>query len=693
MLDMWVCLSTCIIGALLVLVLSGVVCHMRIRTSCLSNDIGFHNRVTQLRREAENDERSVYLPPVSQTEKCKTPPGVPLLGHSLTLRAWPSWTWWWFRSGGPRGDQLLLRALLRWSEQYDGAFQLRNGWLGRLLLGDPRVVVVLSDPPAVHALLALGEDAAVKSGRYYGSLDQASTASYSTRHDSARLGNRNSDPCAGNAVLHPNAVPSSATATSSAQWRLLRRSLLHAFSDSELQLDFEIAKAKALSLANFVVGLGPGAVVDVNDAALRLSLDVMGLSKLGYDFQAVESQGEVLMLRLLGEVAAEWAVRRRRLLGRWAPWISDGAAEGQTRCRILHHFIEQELWADIEARGPPPPEDVTLAAQLARLSSPPARGAPVLSADRTVSELAAQLLLAHGPTGHSIAWALGCLAARRGVQEKLVAELKKEGIFNDPLRLTYDMLSKLPYLDCVVREVLRLYPTMPCPATVRTLKKDVALHGRTLTAASDVWVDVFSMHRSPKWWRDPHHFKPERWTAVASAPTSVTDTTAAAAAAADTGVSTSRQLYDGLCTVEPDVDNEIQDPGEESAAAKPPPPPPPPPLQAESPAESPPPLAPLCSPEAFMPFSFGSRSCLGQKLAVAQIKAALAMLLCFLVFEPSGPGSAGGGSAGDAVGSAGESVSGSHGGEGGEVAPWGLGLFLRPEGGMQLLVAPRKKNS
>ncbi len=37
-------------------------------------------------------------------------------------------------------------------------------------------MVVLSDPPAVHALLALGEDAAVKSRRYYSSLDQVGGA-------------------------------------------------------------------------------------------------------------------------------------------------------------------------------------------------------------------------------------------------------------------------------------------------------------------------------------------------------------------------------------------------------------------------------------------------------------------------------------------------------------------------------------
>lgn len=50
----------------------------------------------------------------------------------------------------------------------------------------------------------------------------------------------------------------------------------------------------------------------------------------------------MLLLRLLGEVAAEGAARRRRWAGpRLAPWLSDAAAEGSMRLRILHDFVRQ----------------------------------------------------------------------------------------------------------------------------------------------------------------------------------------------------------------------------------------------------------------------------------------------------------------------------------------------------------------
>ncbi len=76
------------------------------------------------------------------------PPGLPLLGHSLAL-----------------ASPTAFRTLQLWSVQYGGAFRLSQGPLRPPL-------VVLSDPDAVHAVLALDEQHAVKSRRYYGSLEQ-----------------------------------------------------------------------------------------------------------------------------------------------------------------------------------------------------------------------------------------------------------------------------------------------------------------------------------------------------------------------------------------------------------------------------------------------------------------------------------------------------------------------------------------
>ncbi|KAG2495896.1 hypothetical protein HYH03_006134 [Edaphochlamys debaryana] len=565
--------------------------------------------------------------------------GLPLLGHSLTLRS---------------GDRRLT-ALRAWSTQYDGVFGLSRGLLGGPLL------VVLSDPAAVHGLLALGEDVAPKSKRFYGSIEE---------------------------VLHPSGpAPSCLTATAAAAWGPVRRSLLHAFSAEELREDFLVAKAKAYRLAALLQDLGPGVILDADDAGCRLALDVLGVSKLGYDFEAVEATGEVLLLRLLGEVRQEWEARRRRPLGPLTGWVSDRAAEGGLRCRILADFVAQELWGDIEARGPPPPDDTTLAAQLVRLWSPPAVGAasaaPGVTHDRAAAELASLLMYGMEPAGHCIAWALHCLAHNRAAQDKLVAELKREGVYDNPASLTYDMLPRLPYLDAVVRETLRLYPPCACPATVRSLRKPVVLGGTALPSGAEVWVDVWSMHRCPRLWRDPDRFNPERWTDASARPSPVPGPAGAAAggkgkaggkkgaargvkaaggdggdgnaaAAVDADAAAAAAAFDGLSTLPTD--------GGSAASAAPPAAAVAAALASAATTST---DAPLCSPLAFLPFGVGPRCCLGQGLALAEVKAALAVLVGAVAWEPSG--------------------------EPGDEPRLAAGLFVRPEGGVHLLIAPRKR--
>ena len=52
----------------------------------------------------------------------------------------------------------------------------------------------------------------------------------------------------------------------------------------------QVAKALSLALAHHLLAQGPGVAVDMGEASLRYSLDLLGLAHLGYDFQ-VEREG------------------------------------------------------------------------------------------------------------------------------------------------------------------------------------------------------------------------------------------------------------------------------------------------------------------------------------------------------------------------------------------------------------------
>jgi cytochrome P450 len=75
--------------------------------------------------------------------------------------------------------------------------------------------------------------------------------------------------------------------------------------------------------------------------------------------------------------------------------------------------------------------------------------------------------------------------------------------------LTRDDLDKLPAIDLVLREVMRLWP--PVPAALRQAVVDTQIDGQYIP--KDTWIQVFPVmtHRLPEFYKDPDTFDPSRF--------------------------------------------------------------------------------------------------------------------------------------------------------------------------------------
>jgi cytochrome P450 len=70
-------------------------------------------------------------------------------------------------------------------------------------------------------------------------------------------------------------------------------------------------------------------------------------------------------------------------------------------------------------------------------------------------------------------------------------------------------LARLPYLQAVMNETLRLYP--PAYITAREAIEPVALGGYEFTTGTAFLLSQWVSHRSPRFFAEPDAYKPERW--------------------------------------------------------------------------------------------------------------------------------------------------------------------------------------
>lgn len=183
---------------------------------------------------------------------------------------------------------------------------------------------------------------------------------------------------------------------------------------------------------------------------------------------------------------------QRELFGR-GPW-----ARFQRARRRLDLLIATEL----AARRSRPEEDRPDI--LARMLAARHDDGAGMSDAEIHDELLTLLFASHETTGIALAWAIYWLHRHPETLEKLLAELDAAGERPEP-----EVLARLPYLDAVVHEALRLYPIVP--DSPRLLARPFELAGYTLPAGVGVGVATALLHTRPDLYPEPSRFRPERF--------------------------------------------------------------------------------------------------------------------------------------------------------------------------------------
>lgn len=129
-----------------------------------------------------------------------------------------------------------------------------------------------------------------------------------------------------------------------------------------------------------------------------------------------------------------------------------------------------------------------------------------LSDDELIGQTYTLFAAGHETSSNSLAWTLFLLDQHPAVLADLHDELAGALGGDAP---SLEQLGRLPLLDRVVKESLRLMP--PASLLVRQSTAPFELGGFALPAGTTIFLSPFITHRMPEHWDAPQAFRPERW--------------------------------------------------------------------------------------------------------------------------------------------------------------------------------------
>ncbi|MEV5836596.1 cytochrome P450 [Nocardia sp. NPDC052112] len=241
----------------------------------------------------------------------------------------------------------------------------------------------------------------------------------------------------------------------------------------------------------------PGTRIDSRAAARAITLRVILEAVFGVDSRERRAEYTAAVAKFLTAFSGPLMLvpaLRHGLFGR-APWDRFMAARERLDELILTDIARRRTAADGGSVG----ADI-----LGLLLATGYEDGTSITDDDLCEQLRTLLVAGHETTATSLVWALFHLHREPEALRRLRAELRAAGPEATPLEL-----ARLPFLDAVCQETLRLHPAVPI--VLRRLTAPFALRGVELAAGDIMGVAVPLLHSDPAVWADPALFRPDRF--------------------------------------------------------------------------------------------------------------------------------------------------------------------------------------
>ncbi|KAH8882072.1 cytochrome P450 [Thozetella sp. PMI_491] len=251
--------------------------------------------------------------------------------------------------------------------------------------------------------------------------------------------------------------------------------------------------------------------IELGAWASKATLDIIGIAGLGREFNLL-GKAEDPLLMLYGELLEPDKEKLLFFLAsvvfglgfvRLLPWkMSQGFNDITTSLRDLCRPLMRDKREAIRQNENNHFDIISLLIKSDNFSD-----------EELTDQLLTYLAAGHETTSSALSWTCYLLAKYQEVQSTVRQEVRaaiRSGASIDSQLDYAATLEQLPYLNGVINETLRLYPTVPI--TMRESIRDTEIAGHRIPKGTNVVLSPWAMNRSTDiWGPDAGDLVPERW--------------------------------------------------------------------------------------------------------------------------------------------------------------------------------------
>ncbi|XP_014476474.1 PREDICTED: uncharacterized protein LOC106745409 [Dinoponera quadriceps] len=301
------------------------------------------------------------------------------------------------------------------------------------------------------------------------------------------------------------------------RWKEMRNTLSPSFTSSKMKVMFELVSRCSHEFTEYLADHPElWSSIDTRDAFRRYATDVIATSAFGISINSMKERNNEFFIRgveasnfqsfvaVLKLVLFHTTPRLMKALG--IDFFS--SATSQFFKRIVAETIKMR-----EEQGIVRPDMIHLLMQ--------ARNKEGHSSvhDMTLDDIVSQafiFFLAGFHTSSTImCFLVHELAVHRDIQDRLYEEIERH-LAEGNGEISYELMSKMTYLDMVVSEALRKYPPALfidriCVKSYKLSPSKPGCKSVIIEPTSKIWIPAYALHHDPNYFPDPYKFDPERF--------------------------------------------------------------------------------------------------------------------------------------------------------------------------------------